>query len=326
MANLLGKLIGIIINIIMIPIVLILAIPIGILKARRAQKSRLLFTGAEQTLLGKAQRTINMEEYGLLSPDRDLLEVAKCIESARCDYQIIKSRERFDSTFTDFLIPRINNCHVVDWNNVMRFFELSDYAQFEENFEFIEDSVEKLIQGNIVEDKLKVSGGIRLEEAEVDILAIVRDNKVVYLNSEAEHLFVIDKDGDEKLDGRVVNFVFSGQLEGEHIELFVAFDDSDSYTMFTLKMGIMERLNYVAQAIFKHFVAAGLKNIFSTTENYFIQYIYTFKVYRKNGKYFMVNNSQTQAYLIDDSSIMRDDVDKIKSAFWSKRNVTKNFV
>jgi hypothetical protein len=131
MAKLLGKLTGIIISIIMIPIVLILAIPMGILKARRAQKSRLLFTGAEQALLGKAQRIINMDENGLVSPDRDLLEVARCIESARCDYQIIKSRERFDSTFSDFVLPQINNCYVVDWGNVISFFELSNYGQFE---------------------------------------------------------------------------------------------------------------------------------------------------------------------------------------------------
>ncbi|QJQ05690.1 hypothetical protein EJG51_007320 [Undibacterium piscinae] len=325
MARLIGKLIGMIVNIIMIPIVVVLAIPIGILKARRAQKSRLLFTGEEQALLAKAQRVINMGNNGLLSPDRDLLEVARCIEDARCDYQIIKSRERFDSTFTDFVLPRINNCHVVDWDNVMSFFELLNYAQFEGTDDVIEESGEKLIQSNTVEENLEVSGGMRLEEAEVDILAIVRNNKVVYLNSEADHLFVRDKDGDEKLDGKVVNFVFSGQSEGEHIELFVAFDDSDSYTMFTLQAGMMERLNYVAQAISKHFAEAGLKNVFSTTERYSTQYIYTFKAYRKNGKYFMVNNAQTQAYLIDNLSIMRDDVDEIKTVFWSEGNATNDF-
>lgn len=131
MTKLLGKLIGIIINIAMIPIVLILAIPMGFLEARKAQKSRLLFTGVEQTLLGKAQRVINMEENGLISPDRDLLEVAKCIENARCDYQIIKERERFDSTFSEFVLPRIYNCHVVDWDNVINFFELSSHPTFE---------------------------------------------------------------------------------------------------------------------------------------------------------------------------------------------------
>ncbi|SDY44069.1 hypothetical protein [Nitrosomonas halophila] len=62
MAKLLGKLIGTIINIVMIPIVLILAIPVGILKARRAQKSRLLFTSAEQALLGKAQRNYSAKK------------------------------------------------------------------------------------------------------------------------------------------------------------------------------------------------------------------------------------------------------------------------
>lgn len=145
MAKLLGKMIVMIINIIMIPIVLILAIPMGILKARRAQKSRLLFTGAEQALLGKAQRTIKMEENGLLSPDRDLLEVAKCIEDARCDYQIIKSRERFDSTFSDFVLPRINSCHVIDWDNVISFFELSNHARYEKTEEEpFENDIEKM--------------------------------------------------------------------------------------------------------------------------------------------------------------------------------------
>ena len=131
MAKLLGKTIAMILNIAMIPIVLILAIPLGILKARRAQKSRLLFTGEEQALLGKAQRTIHMEKNGLLSPDRDLLEVAKCIENARCDYQAIKSRERFDSTFSDFVFPRINNCHVTDWDNVVGFFGFSSHTKHE---------------------------------------------------------------------------------------------------------------------------------------------------------------------------------------------------
>lgn len=124
MARLIGKLIGLIINVIMIPIVVVLAIPIGILKARRAQKSRLLFTGKEQALLAKAQRVINMENNGLLSPDRDLLEVARCIEDARCDYQIIKSRERFDESFAEFLMPKIEECHVINWDNVVSYFEL----------------------------------------------------------------------------------------------------------------------------------------------------------------------------------------------------------
>ena len=128
MARLIGKIIGLIINIIMIPVVIVLAIPMGLLKARRAQKSRLLFTGEEQALLAKAQKAINVENNGLLSPDRDLLEVARCIEDARCDYQIIKSRERFDASFAEFLMPKIEECHVMDWDNVISYFEPVSYT------------------------------------------------------------------------------------------------------------------------------------------------------------------------------------------------------
>ncbi len=123
MAKLLGSIIGVIINIVMIPIALIVAIPMGVFKARKNQKNRLLFTSKEQSLLGKAQRVISMNDNGLISPDRDLFEVAKCIDNSRSDYQIIKSRERFDVAFSDFLLPRIHDCHVVDWNNVISFFE-----------------------------------------------------------------------------------------------------------------------------------------------------------------------------------------------------------
>lgn len=145
---------------------------------------------------------------------------------------------------------------------------------------------------------------------------IARDNSVIYINDAAEHLFSIDKDGDEKLDGRVVNFIFTGQSDDSTVEIFVAFGDSDSYTIFTLQAGTVERLNYVAQAIFKHFTEAGIQNVFSPIEQYATQYIYAFKLYRKDGKYFMVNNSQTQAYLINKSSILRNNADEIKTLFW----------
>lgn len=314
MASILGKIIGMIINIVLIPIVLILAVPIGILKSRNAKKNRLLFTGVEQSLLAKAQHAINMDTNGLISPDRDLLEVARCIENARCDYQLVKSRERFDSTFSDFLLPRINNCNVINWDNVENFFELSNYTKFEE----VEDVRENKLADSVLPSHISADNGMRLEVAEVDVLSIVCNNKVLYLNSEANYLFTKDKDGDEKLDGRVVNFIFSGQSEGTNIEIFVAFDDFDSYTMFTLKTGIMERLNYVSQAILKYFSENGVKNVFSVTESYSTQYVYTFKAYRKNGKYFMVNNAQTQAYLIDKSSVMRENIDEIKNIFWKK--------
>jgi hypothetical protein len=184
--------------------------------------------------------------------------------------------------------------------------------------------VDKIMQkwelGKYASLQSSLNGGMRIEDAGVDILAIARNNNVIYINDEADHLFKPDRDGDEKLDGRVVVFVFSGQSDSSVIEIFVAFDDSDSYTMFTLQAGMIERLNYVAQAIYNHLSKIGIQNVLSPNESYSTQYFYTFKVYRKNNKYFMANNKQTQAYLIDEVGIKRDDVDEMREIFWSDPN------
>jgi hypothetical protein len=163
-------------------------------------------------------------------------------------------------------------------------------------------------------------GGMRLEDAEVDILFIIKNNKVKYINNEANNLYIVDNDKEKKLDGRVVVFEFTGQSDNSVIEVFVAFSDADSYTLFTLQVGMVERLTYVAQAIFKYFSDYSIKNIFSPVEVYSTQYVYTFKLYCRCQKYFMINNTQTQAYLIDKAGIERDDVEEIKNAFWGNNN------
>ena len=205
-------------------------------------------------------------------------------------------------------------------------FILSLCMQLQPNVDLVVDLRTKIVD-NIMknlsfgkyegEKNASLKGGMRLEEADVDILFIVCDNTVIYISDETDHLFETDKNDHEKLNGRVVNFVFSGQSTGTVIEVFVAFDDSDSDTMFTLQIGTVERLSYVAQTIFKYFAENSIRGVFSPIEQYATQFIYTFKLYRKNEKYFMVNNSQTQAYLINGSTIFRDDVDEIKSLFWS---------
>lgn len=175
-------------------------------------------------------------------------------------------------------------------------------------------------QQKYASQQASLKGSLRLEEAEVDILFIVQNNNVIFISEDTDHLFITDEDGDEFMEGRVVNFVFSGHSDHSVIEIFVAFDESDSYTMFTLQAGMTARLNFVAKAIFKYFAEAGIKNVFSPAERYSTQYIYTFKLYRKNERHFMVNNAQTQSYLIDKSGIKRGDADEIKRIFWGDFN------
>ena len=166
------------------------------------------------------------------------------------------------------------------------------------------------------QNKIFPKGGLILKEAGVEILFVVCNNTVLYINENTNHLFLTDKDGDRKLSGKVVNFVFSGQLTGDVVEVFVAFKDSESNTVFSIKSALADRFNFVAKSIFECFMGGSVKNVFSPAEQYNAKFIYAFNLYVKNDRYFMVNGSQTQGYLIVESAVLRNSVDEMKKIFW----------
>jgi hypothetical protein len=183
-----------------------------------------------------------------------------------------------------------------------------------EFFDFLKSKTEETVQ------YLDINGGMRLNKAEVDIMFIINNNQVIYVNNQADNLFVLDKDGDQKLEGRIVKFHFTNKLN-ESLDIFVAFDEQDSYTMFTLQGGIQERLNYVANAIFEYFYKENILHEFIMTEPIQVQFEYAFKLYKRKNDSFMVNNGQTQAYVVNKDSILSsgkngDSVDSLKELFW----------
>jgi hypothetical protein len=169
--------------------------------------------------------------------------------------------------------------------------------------------------GNYKSDKILLNKGLRLDDAEVDILAIVSNDNIVYFNNASNNIFKKDKDGEEKLDGRVVSIVFTDQSGANVIEIFAAFDEADSYTMFTLNQGMIERLNFVTQSIY-NFCLSNIPNLFTSTLGYSTQYIHAFRTYRVKDRYCMVNNSQTRGYIIEDKKIFRGSGGEIKKLFW----------
>lgn len=155
--------------------------------------------------------------------------------------------------------------------------------------------------------------GIRLGHVGVDVLFIVKNDDVIYINNNAGHLFKKEEYDAVELKGRVVNIVFEDQLNGTKIEFFVAFNESDAYSLFTLRDGMRERLDSVSNFIFTY---PEFGSLFSFSESYATQYLYTFKLYGKDDKFFMINNSQSEAYLISGDKIERENVDEIKANFW----------
>ncbi|MCC4264894.1 hypothetical protein LL240_10575 [Oceanimonas baumannii] len=160
------------------------------------------------------------------------------------------------------------------------------------------------------------TGGIRLEQAEVDIMFITKGDALLYLNDQSSHLFSFDKDGDRKLGGRVVRYIFTPQRGDSKVEMFVAFEEEDSYAMFTLQANLEGRLNFVTQAIFSFFESNRLTGVFEPGVPYSTQYQYAFKLYEKNSRYFMMNNSRSQAFLVDKYGISRGDTDSLITEFW----------
>jgi hypothetical protein len=148
----------------------------------------------------------------------------------------------------------------------------------------------------------------------VEIMFVAQDNTLIYTKTACGHLFTLDKDGDQKLDGRVVSIIYRGQSDKSVIEVFVAFSDEESYGLFSMQLGLQERLASISKAVFLQL--GSHPNLFSKTDTYATQFVYTFKMYKKGSRFFMVNNQQTAAYLVDESGIQRGSADKIKSVFW----------
>ncbi len=57
-------------------------------------------------------------------------------------------------------------------------------------FDFLKDKTGQV--DDIQLEKLVFDGGMRLDEAEVDIMFIVKNNQVIYVNNDSEHLFILD--------------------------------------------------------------------------------------------------------------------------------------
>ena len=153
-----------------------------------------------------------------------------------------------------------------------------------------------------------------VEQTEVEILAIVSNNKVMYINQDSNHLYKIDKDGDYKLLGKVANIILIDQMTDARLETFVAFDEEEAYTLFTMKMGMEDRFNYLIQYIHAYYVK-NIPNLLNPLANYATQYSYSFRVYKKNGHLCLLNNSE-QGIVITEDTIFRGTGDQMREIFW----------
>ena len=136
---------------------------------------------------------------------------------------------------------------------------------------------------------------MRLKDAEVDIMFISEGDNVEYINKQSDHLF----DGD-KLDGRIAIITYISQIDHSKVDVFVVFDDQDSYMMFKMKSGIEQRFNYVINAVYQEIAFDYL----SLTSGYDTKYEYTYKLFKEDYGYLMVNTRGTKAYQVNKNKML----------------------
>ena len=127
---------------------------------------------------------------------------------------------------------------------------------------------------------------MRLADAEVDILFVTKGTNVLYINENF------------KFDGRIVKIIYTGQSSHSELSVFVAFDESESFTLFTMRTGFDMRLNYVDQAVYQY-LGRMSPSVLSPAEGYNTQYEYTYSIFTDNDGYIMENSSGTKTYRIN---------------------------
>lgn len=177
---------------------------------------------------------------------------------------------------------------------------------------------------------LLYEGGIRLEQAQADVMFITKGDALLYTNNQSSHLFSFDENGDRELNGLVVHYIFTPQRGDGEIEMFIAFDKVGSYDMLTLQISLEDRINHAIQEIFNFIESYKFTGVFKLEIPYATQYQYAFSLFERKSRYLIVNNNHSQAFLVDQTGIMRGDTSSIRTKFWKGKleasEVNKNSV
>ena len=127
---------------------------------------------------------------------------------------------------------------------------------------------------------------MRLADAEVDILFVTKGTNVLYINENV------------KFDGRIVKIIYTGQSSHSELSVFVAFDEAESFSLFTMRAGFDIRLNYVDRAVYQY-LGTMRPSVVSSSEGHNTQYEYTYSIFSENNGYIMENASGTKAYKVN---------------------------
>lgn len=192
--------------------------------------------------------------------------------------------------------------------------QLSEPLRVQVSLGVVDGVMQHFSLGKYKKIKPSVDHNLFLKEIGVNVLAIISNNEVIYINEGSDYLYEIDSDGDAKLLGRSANLVLIDQATGFRLETFVAFNEEESYSLFTARIGMQERFNFLIQKLYG-FYMKNIPILLSATGNYSSQYMYTYRVYKKESSLLLLNNSD-DGVMITCHEILRGTGDQMKKIFW----------
>lgn len=161
-----------------------------------------------------------------------------------------------------------------------------------------------------------VKGGLRLEDSKVDVIAIVHDNELIFLNTGLNHLFRDKNDSSQELLGKVTVVTYQDKSMGKLTEVFVAFEQLDDIYQLNSEFIRKARLNHVSDEVYDYIILNFPQVLSKKSSGYYTDFIYAFDVCRLNEDYLIVNNNYTKGYVIKNNKIIRGSASEVVKLFW----------
>lgn len=173
-------------------------------------------------------------------------------------------------------------------------------------FKLLNNNLTSQATSNVTASKTQhypVKRGLRLEDSKVDVIAIVHDNELIFLNTGSNHLFRDKNDSSQELLGKVTVVTYQDKSMGKLTEVFVAFEQLDDIYQLNSEFIRKARLNHVSDEVYDYIILNFPQVLSKKSSGYYTDFIYAFDVCRLNEDYLIVNNNYTKGYVIKNNKI-----------------------
>lgn len=169
---------------------------------------------------------------------------------------------------------------------------------------------------------LKITSRLVLDN-KVEIMFIVKNKDVLYFNQYVDELFKLDENGDYTFQGSVIKIIYKNLLS--KTEVFVVLNEQESYILFNTDKKHDEILQGIALKVIDFISKNNIDKQLNIKLSFRFSYCESYKLYKKNNKYYIVNNSKDDAYIISENLCKNSsNVEVLSKEFFEHNSIKTN--